>query len=77
MPSQVKQDYRPPPILVENGAEEYEIEKLVKRQYKRRTEGFLVKWKGWRRPTWESREALEDTVALDNFLAAEKGGGGN
>ena len=75
LPSQVKQDYQPPPILVENGAEEYEIEHLVKRQQKRGVDGFLVKWKGWRRPTWESQDALEDTIALDKFLAFEKGEG--
>ena len=52
----------PQPIAIDvNGNEEYEVEKIL-REWSGR---LLVKWKGYATPTWESRDALTDTIALD------------
>jgi hypothetical protein len=84
LPSQKLGDYQPPPILVD-GNEEYEIEKILderlvrKRGKKYGSKEYLVKWEGWRHPTWEPASALEDAEALDRYLATregEKEGGG-
>lgn len=71
LPSQVQDDYQPPPMIV-NGEEEYEIERIqdvrvvlkrgggLKRQ-------FLCKWKGYATATWNDEEDCQDTAALDRF----------
>ena len=72
LPSQEIHDIRPNPALNEETNEmEYEIEKILKKIIKNKKEGYLVKWKGYNRPTWEPREVLEDTEALDIFLSED------
>jgi hypothetical protein len=49
--------------------DEYEIERILDEKHARRGRGvsrkLLVKWKGYARPTWEPRSALEETSALE------------
>jgi len=70
LPSQVQDDSQPLPQLVGEDAE-YEVEKILDEKVVRRRGGsqhqFLVKWAGYARPTWEPKEALNDTVALDHW----------
>ncbi|KAI1005946.1 hypothetical protein K3495_g2275 [Podosphaera aphanis] len=73
LPSQKQEDYQPDPIdsSVPRMEQEFEIERILKAKNQRRGRGFqrLVpgKWKGQAEPTWERRDELEDTVALDTF----------
>jgi transposase InsO family protein len=70
LPFQTSDDYQPGPIMVDD-EDEYEIEKILKEKTVRRGRGYhtkyLVKWKGWIRPTWEPASALQETAALDAF----------
>lgn len=70
LPSQVQDDSQPLPQLVGEDAE-YEVEKILDEKVVRRRGGsqhqFLVKWAGYAQPTWEPKEALNDTVALDHW----------
>jgi hypothetical protein len=82
-PSQSNSDYQPPAKLV-NGEEEYAVEEILQEREKRvgrgrRTE-YLVKWVGYKQPTWEPAANLVDTAALDAWEARRphsgKGGWG-
>jgi hypothetical protein len=70
LPSQVQDDYQPPPIIV-NGEGEYKIEQIqdvqvvLKRGSLKRQ--FLCKWKAYATVTWNDEEDGQDTVALDLF----------
>jgi hypothetical protein len=66
LPGQIVADPQPPALLVD-GHEEYEIEQILdqKRARGRNNQQYLVKWKGYVRPTWEPQAAVQDTVALD------------
>jgi transposase InsO family protein len=72
-------DEQPPAVLI-NEEEEFEIEKIMKEKVVRRGQGhqkqYLVKWRGYAKPTWEPAFALEDTVAMDAYekLRREEGG---
>jgi hypothetical protein len=70
-PSRPQPDSRPPPeVVLENGAEIYEVESIIaKRGSGARTE-YLVKWLGY--PHWESTwkrasELTEAQDAIDQF----------
>ena len=60
---------QPPPIINEEGEEEWEIEKIEAR---RKDGKFLVRWKGYIDTTWEPLKHVKDTAALEEFLKAEK-----
>ena len=74
LPSQVQDDYQPPPLTVDDGEEWWEVEKILQERTRRgrgrggplRSE-VLVKWKGFATPTWEPRRELQDTTALAEF----------
>jgi hypothetical protein len=68
LPCQSQDDSQPQPQLV-GDKDEYEIEQILDEKHARRGRGvsrkLLVKWKGYARPTWEPRSALEETSALE------------
>jgi transposase InsO family protein len=72
LPSQASDDAQPPAILTEDGEEEWTVERITgertKRVGRRLQQELQVYWKGYVRPSWEPLEALEDTVAYDNWL---------
>jgi hypothetical protein len=70
-PSQTVHDLQPPPVEI-NNEHEWEVEEIVKRQFKRDVEGFYVRWTGYKRTTWEPLENIRDTIAYDHFLARER-----
>ena len=52
---------------------EYEIEKILReRATKEGRKEYPVKWRGYCRPTWETTENVEDTVALEDFLGTKE-----
>ena len=66
-PSQVTDDQRPPPIVNEEGEEEWSVEKIIRTTNTR----ALVKWTGYAKPTWEPLRYIEDTEAYDKFLQGQ------
>ena len=73
LPSQVNDDYQPPAVVVDDdGVEEYEVEAIQDERRvnrgRKRVHEYLVKWSGWRRPTWEPADAVKETIALDDYL---------
>ena len=71
-PSQVHHDYRPEPIVV-GSEEEYEVEKILDARTKNGKLEYQVKWTGYQRPTWEPEDALQNVMALDEYLAEKNG----
>ena len=80
LPSQVVDDAQPPPvnpqnkndtILMDSEHQEQYIERILRAENKKIGNSYkrsvLVKWKGFAEPTWEYRENLDDTEALDIF----------
>ena len=67
-PSQRQDDLRPPVIMVD-GEEEWEVERILRRRTKGRQRQVLVKWKGYLNPTWEPTAALVNTEVYDVFEA--------
>jgi hypothetical protein len=69
-PSQRNDDYQPPAELIE-GEEEYYVEEILDERLKPWGRGFrhefLVKWRGYQRPTWNRADLMEDTEALDKW----------
>ena len=67
------QSNTPPPPIIVNDIEEWEVESIVKSRYnrsKRRFE-YLVKWLGYPNATWEPVENVVSAAALvDAFHAA-------
>lgn len=82
LPSQITDDAQPPPLVpqTENDDEKYEVECILRAERKRVGRGWvrkvLVKWVGWRDPTWEPRENLKGVTAFNQF-EAEFGKGDN
>ena len=58
----------PPPAVVVDGQEEWEVERVLdSRLYHRRLQ-YLVKWRGYDAPTWQPLEDLEHAVeAVQEF----------
>jgi hypothetical protein len=73
--SQVQNDTRPGPVLV-NDYEEYAIEKIldVYTKGKHKKGRAIVKWIGYAKPTDEFLEFVKDTDAYEEFLRLKKGG---
>jgi hypothetical protein len=67
LPNQNAGPYEAPGVLQDDGSEEYEVEEVVRARTKRNERQVLVKWKGYRKPTWEPLDALQDTVALQVY----------
>ena len=73
LPSQTQDDTQPLPVEV-NGVEEYYVEEIIDKRIKRgRGRGgplrkqYLVKWVGYRTPTWTDANELGETEALDRY----------
>jgi len=66
LPGQVVEESHPPAMLVD-GTEMYEVERILDQKRARgggNNQQYLVKWKGYGRPTWEPHSSMENTVAL-------------
>ena len=79
LPSQVRSDYQPPPILEDREAL-YLVDAIIKDR-KKRLRGrnryekqFLVKWTGYQRPTWEPEENIRLTDAYKVYMQSKGGG---
>ena len=60
-----------PPVIIVDGEEEWEVERILRECVKGRQRQVLVKWKGYLTFTWESAAALVDTEV---YLVFEAGG---
>jgi hypothetical protein len=71
-PSQTQTDWQPPAIAID-GHDEWDVEEILNERQAHRGRGrqhqFLVKWRGYQKPTWEPASALEETEALDRWEA--------
>ena len=84
LPSQIKDDTQPTPILIENENleinPEQRVQRILRAEKFRRGRGWvrrvLVKWEGFAEPTWENRCDLEKVEALDKFEAKFGSGDG-
>jgi len=56
----------PPKLVIIEGEEEFEMEKILNKRIVQRKEKFLVRWKGYTAEgdTWESKENLENAKEL-------------
>jgi hypothetical protein len=66
---QVRKDCQLPGQLWE-GDLEYEVERILDEKPARgrgKRLRYLVKWRGYNKPTWEPEDALEDTVAYEDW----------
>lgn len=70
-PSQVRDDAQNPPVVDDLDNSEYEVESILRARTATRGRGkfreAMVKWKGWKDPTWEPVEYVQETKALDDF----------
>ena len=70
-PSQTRDDAQNPPVTDEMDEPEYEVESILRARTVQRGRGTyrqaLVKWMGWKEPTWEPIDYIIDTKALDVF----------
>jgi hypothetical protein len=57
---------QPPPVTLDDGTEEYEVEKVIASRWFRRKLQYLVKWKGWSvsHNTWEPAANVEHATKL-------------
>jgi len=71
LPSQVQDDFQPPPVTIEGQDDEYGVEKILRCRTRRIGRGSrreaLVKWIGYAEPDWQPLQNLQDTIALDHF----------
>ena len=61
------QIHGPPPPVIVNDEEEWEVEEILDSRRIRRKLQYLVKWRGFAEPTWEPEEFLEEAQAVDVF----------
>jgi hypothetical protein len=67
LPSQIQDDSQPQPLLVGN-EDEYEVEEILDEKVGRgRARRLLVKWKGYAKPTWEPKRALDLNTVIDSW----------
>jgi len=64
-----------PKLVIIEGEEEFEVEKILNKRRVRGKEKFLVRWKGYtaEEDTWENRENLENTKELVEEFEREHG----
>ena len=67
-PNQCQGDLRPPVIMVD-GEEEWEVERILRKCTKGRQRQVLVKWKGYLNLIWELMAALVNTEVYHIFKA--------
>jgi len=65
----------PPKLVIIEGEEEFEVEKILNKRTIRGKEKFLVRWKGYtvEENTWENRENLENAKELVEEFEREYG----
>jgi len=65
----------PPKMVIIEGKEEFEVEKILNKRIVRGKEKFLVRWKGYmaEEDTWESRENLGNVKELVEEFEREYG----
>jgi len=65
-PQVEEQKKTPPKLVIIEGEEEFEVEKIINKRMVRGKEKFLVRWKGYtaEEDTWENRENLENAKEL-------------
>ncbi|SGY12000.1 BQ5605_C011g06353 [Microbotryum silenes-dioicae] len=58
-----------PALVVVQGNEEWEVDRIVDEKGKGKRKRYLVKWKGWADSdnTWEPRAHLEETIVLEEW----------
>jgi hypothetical protein len=70
-PSQVNEEREPPPVVTDEGDEEYEVEEVIRARTKKvrgkPQRQVQVKWRGYLTPTWEPLDALQSTAALAQY----------
>jgi len=64
-----------PKLVIIEGEEEFEVEKILNKRTVRGKEKFLVRWKGYivEEDTWENRENLENAKELVEEFKREHG----
>jgi len=62
--------------LVEAIVAEHLVEAIVDEKHEGNRRKYFVKWVGWPKPTWEPRENVKDTEALDVWEARDINGSG-
>lgn len=75
LPGQIVDDNQPLPLLVD-GSEEYEIDSILDQKRapgRDNKKKYLVKWKGFAKPTWEPESSLENTLALQMWKEHTQG----
>ena len=72
LPSQRTTNQQPEPEFVDNeleyGIDEILVNRFVRKGRGRRKE-YLIKWSGYAEPTWEPSTNLDETAALESYLA--------
>ena len=70
-----RQRKTPPKLVIIEGEEEFEVEKILNKRIVREKEKFLVQWKGYTAEgdTWESRENLKNAKELVKELKESTG----
>jgi len=63
----------PPKLVIIQGEEEFEVEKILNKRMVRGKERFLVRWKGYtaEEDTWENKENLENTKEMVKEIKRE------
>ncbi len=58
-----------------DGEVEYGVEKILDQKKGRGgSEKYLVKWEGYKRPTWELYDFVKDLIALDQWERRKQAG---
>ena len=65
-----------PPVLMDDGEDEYEVEAILDTKKVRGTQKYLVKWKGYdnHENTWQTREDLSNALGIVNAFEASRQG---
>jgi hypothetical protein len=71
-PLPLQQNEPPPPVIVE-GEEEYEVEKVEDSRVFRRQLQYLVKWKGYDEMSWKPAVNVDGLKAIDEFHTQQPG----
>lgn len=57
----------PPPPVVTQGEQEWEVEEILDAKVLRGTPSYYVKWTGYHQPSWEPASYHDETAAVDVF----------
>jgi hypothetical protein len=68
----VKEIKLPPKSIREIPDQEYEVEKILDKKMENRRVKYLVRWRGYDNPTWESYANVKDTMAYNDYLKKHK-----